>query len=140
MVQDIKYADIKVGDCATFTKTVSETDVVTFAGISGDFNPVHVNVEFAKQSLFGERVAHGILTASFISTVLGTTLPGANTLYLAQELKFTAPVKIGDTITAEVEVVEKVDAKKVLRLKTRCLNQHGQVVIDGVATVKKVEN
>ncbi len=137
MVQDVKFADIKVGDKASMAKTVTEYDVYTFAGVSGDFNPVHINAEFAKTTMFKERIAHGMLSAAFISALLGTTLPGANTIYLAQELAFKAPVKIGDTVTATVEVIEKIEAKNRLILKTTVTNQEGTLVIDGKATVMK---
>lgn len=106
------YEDIQIGDKASFTKTISESDIYQFAGITGDYNPVHINSEYANQSVFKERVAHGILTAGFISAVLGTKLPGTDTIYLSQNLDFKAPVKIGDTVTAEVEVLEKKDRKK----------------------------
>lgn len=135
----MKYADIKIGDKASFSKTISEADIYAFAGISGDFNPVHINEEFAKTSLFKTRIAHGFLGASLISTVLGTQLPGPNTIYLSQELKFKAPIKIGDTITAECEILEKTDPKKILKIKTTVRNQTGTAVIDGVATVMKYE-
>ncbi|WXJ94941.1 hypothetical protein MCACP_14230 [Neomoorella carbonis] len=134
-----RYEEIQVGDKATFSKTVTEADVYGFAGITGDFNPVHVDAEFAKNSLFKERVAHGILTAGFISAVLGTQLPGINTIYLKQELEFTAPVKIGDTVTAEAEVLSKRDDKKLITLKTTVTNQRGEVVVKGQALVKKVD-
>lgn len=137
MIQDIPFADINVGDKASMSKTISEYDVYTFAGLTGDFNPVHVNAEIAKDSPFKERIAHGMLTASFISAVLGTTLPGANTIYLGQELSFKAAVKIGDTITASVEVIEKIQAKHRLIFRTLVTNQHGKIVIDGKATVMK---
>ena len=137
MAQDIKFADIKVGDKASLSKTVTEYDVYTFAGVTGDFNPVHVNAEFAKQTMFKERIAHGMLSAGFISAVLGTTLPGINTIYMGQELSFKAPVKIGDTVTATVEVIEKIEAKNRLILKTTVTNQDGVVVTDGKATVMK---
>lgn len=137
MIQDVQFVDIKVGDKASMSKTVSEYDVYTFAGLTGDFNPVHVNAEFAKTSMFKERIAHGMLSAGFISAVLGTTLPGANTIYLGQELAFKAAVKIGDTVTATVEVIEKIEAKNRLILKTVVTNQHGTIVIDGKATVMK---
>ncbi|MBI4833834.1 MAG: MaoC family dehydratase [Planctomycetes bacterium] len=133
----MKYADIKIGDKASFSKTISEADIYTFAGVSGDFNPVHINEEFAKNSLFKTRIAHGFLVGSFISTVLGTQLPGPNTIYLAQDLKFKAPVKIGETLTAECEVLEKNDEKKILKLKTTVRNQSGVPVIEGTATVMK---
>ena len=131
------YEEIKIGDKASFTKTISESDVYQFAGITGDFNPVHINSEFANQTIFKERIVHGILTAGFISAVLGTQLPGSDTIYLSQKVDFKAPVKIGDTVTAEVEVLEKKDSKKIIRLRTIVKNQLEQIVIDGEAVVKK---
>jgi 3-hydroxybutyryl-CoA dehydratase len=122
------------GDSASFSKTITETDVVLFAGITGDLNPVHIDAEFAARSRFGGRVAHGMLTAAFISTVLGMRLPGSGTVCLEQTLRFRRPVMIGDTITATVEVLE-VDEWRRVRLATRCCNQHGETVLDGIATV-----
>lgn len=136
-MQELTYNDINVGDQASFSKTISESDIYQFAGITGDFNPLHVDKEFARESIFKERIAHGILTSGFISTVIGTQLPGINTIYLSQNLKFLAPVKIGDTIIAEVKVLEKIDQKKIIRLHTSVKNQHGKTVIDGEATVMK---
>jgi 3-hydroxybutyryl-CoA dehydratase len=133
----LKYEDIKVGDVAEVSKTISEYDVYAFAGITGDFNPVHVNDEFAKDSIFKYRIAHGMLTASFISTVLGTKLPAENTIYLSQNLKFTFPVYFGDTITAKVEVIEKIDEKRIIKLRTTVCNQRGTTVVDGDAVVIK---
>ncbi len=138
MVNDRPFEEIQVGDRASFTKTISEADIYGFAGITGDFNPVHVNEEYAKQSRFKKRIAHGMLTASFISTVLGTDLPGANTIYMSQEVKFTAPVYIGDTLTAEAEVVEKREDKRILTLKTTVVNQDGKTVVDGQAKAMKM--
>lgn len=137
MACDVKYVDIQVGDKASMSKTVTEYDVYTFAGVTGDFNPVHINEQFAKTTMFKGRIAHGMLSAGFISAVLGTELPGVNTIYLAQELAFKAPVKIGDTVTATVEVIEKIDAKNRLVMKTIATNQDGIVVMDGKATVMK---
>lgn len=137
MIQDVQFADIRVGDKASLSKTVTEYDVYGFAGITGDFNPIHINAEFAKQTMFQERIAHGMLSAGFISAVLGTSLPGINTIFLGQELAFKAPVKIGDTLTATVEVLEKREAKNHLILKTIVTNQNGKVVVDGKATVMK---
>lgn len=131
------YEEIQIGDKASFTKTVSESDVYQFAGITGDYNPVHINSEYANQTVFKERVAHGILTAGFISAVLGTKLPGTDTIYLSQNLDFKAPVKIGDTVTAEVEVLEKKDRKKIIRLRTIVKNQLDVIVVDGEAVVMK---
>lgn len=125
--------DINIGDIAEFTKTVSETDVYNFAGVTGDFNPAHINEEYAKNTFFKKRIAHGMLSAGFISTVLGTKLPGEGCIYMKQELKFLAPVYLGDTITARVEVLEKKSEKNRITLKTTCSNQDGVIVIDGVA-------
>ena len=126
---------IQVGDFATFSKTISESDVYMYAGIRGDLNPAHVNQVEAEKGMFKERIAHGMLTASFISTVLGMHLPGPGTIYLGQELSFKRPVKFGDTIEAKVEVIEKIEEKNRLILRTTCTNQHGEIVIDGKATV-----
>lgn len=137
MVQDIKFADLKIGDKASMSKTVTEYDIYTFAGVTGDFNPVHVNAEFAKQTIFKERIAHGMLSAGFISAVIGTALPGANAIYMGQELRFLAPVKIGDTVTATVEVIEKIEAKSRVILRTTVTNQDDVLVVDGKATMLK---
>lgn len=126
------YNEINIGDSASFTKTISETDVYLFAGISGDLNPAHINETYAQGTFFKGRIAHGILCSSLISTVMGMQLPGPGTIYLRQELNFTAPVRIGDTITARVEVIEKLEKNK-LRMRTTCTNQNGVVVIDGEA-------
>lgn len=137
MVDDIAFADIRIGDRSSMSKTISEFDVYGFAGITGDFNPVHINEEYAKTTCFQGRIAHGMLAAGLISAVLGTALPGAQTIYLNQELAFLSPVKIGDTITATVEVLEKVEAKHRLILRTTVVNQAGKTVIDGKAVVMK---
>lgn len=126
---------LAVGDFAEFTKTVSESDVYLFAGVTGDFNPAHVNATYAEQTFFKKRIAHGMLAAGFISTVLGTRLPGPGTIYLRQELKFTAPVYMGDTITARVEVSAIDAVKNRLTLRTFCINQEGKTVLDGEAVV-----
>ena len=134
-VAERAYDDIELGETASITKMISEADVVNFAGIIGDFNPLHVNPEYAKNSMFGARICHGMLTASFISTLVGCGIPGRNGLYLSQNVKFVKPVKIGDTITATAEVIEKIDAKQRIVLSTVIKNQRGEVVIDGQATV-----
>ncbi|PKN35187.1 MAG: enoyl-CoA hydratase [Deltaproteobacteria bacterium HGW-Deltaproteobacteria-19] len=126
---------MKVGDAAEFAKTVSETDVYLYAGISGDFNPAHLNQAYAEKTFFKGRIAHGMLSAGFISALLGTRLPGPGTIYLRQELNFLAPVRMGDTITARVEVTELIPEKNRARLKTTCRNQDGTVVLDGEAVV-----
>ncbi len=126
---------IQVGDSASFTKTVTEADVILYAGISGDFNEAHINAEAAKKGMFGQRIAHGMLSAGFISNVLGNQLPGPGTIYMGQELRFTKPVFIGDTITATVTVTERIVEKNRLKLETVCTNQRGETVITGTATV-----
>lgn len=125
---------IKIGDSASFTKTITESDVYTYAGITGDLNPAHINEVEAGKGIFKTRVAHGMLTAGLISAVLGMQLPGPGTIYLGQELKFTKPVYFGDTITAKVEVAEIVK-EKILKMKTICTNQKGEIVLEGMATV-----
>jgi len=137
MVVERSFEEIKVGDKASFSKTISEADIYAFAGVTGDFNPLHVNEVVAARSRFKKRIAHGLLSVSLISTVLGTALPGAGTIYLSKEVNFKAPVYIGDTLTAEVEVLEKKEAKKILVFKTIVVNQEGKLVIDGRATVIK---
>jgi len=137
MVQDIKFADLKIGDKASMSKTVTEYDIYTFAGVTGDFNPLHIDAEYAKTTIFKERIAHGMLGAGFISAVIGTALPGANSIYMGQELKFLAPVKIGDTVTATVEVIELIEAKSRVILRTTVTNQNGVLVTDGKATMMK---
>ena len=126
--------DYEVGQAGEFTKTVTEADVVMFAGITGDFNPAHIDQVAAEKGRFGGRIAHGMLSASFISTVLGTRMPGPGTIYLSQSLRFTAPVMIGDTVTARVEVAE-VMPKRRLRLTTTVVKQDGTSVVEGEAVV-----
>jgi len=126
--------DLAVGMSAVFGKTVSEADIVAFAGVSGDTNPIHLHDGFAKTTRFGERIAHGMLGGSFISTVIGTKLPGPGSLYVSQSLNFRAPVKIGDTVTARVEVLEIDATRRRVRLKTEC-HCGDTVVIDGEAVV-----
>jgi 3-hydroxybutyryl-CoA dehydratase len=127
--------ELAVGDSSQFSKTVSETDVYLFAGITGDFNLAHIDEEYSRKTYFGTRIAHGLLSAGFISTVLGTRLPGPGTIYLRQELTFLGAVKIGDTITARVEVTEIDAAKGRVKLLTTCDNQEGKRVLTGEAVV-----
>jgi 3-hydroxybutyryl-CoA dehydratase len=128
-------AELSIGDSAQFSKTVTETDIYLFAGITGDFNPAHVDEAYSRKTYFGTRIAHGLLSAGFISTVLGTRLPGPGSVYLRQELTFLGAVKIGDTITARVEVTEIDAVKGRVRLLTTCDNQEGQRVLTGEAVV-----
>ena len=129
------FSELTVGQSAEFTKTVTETDIVMYAGITGDFNPMHVNEEYARQSLFSARIAHGMLTAGYVSAVLGMKLPGEGSIYMSQTLRFTQPVRIGDTITARIEVIELFPEKKRVRLATTCRNQDHDLVLDGEALV-----
>jgi len=126
---------LQVGDVAEFAKTVSETDIYLYAGITGDFNPAHVNEEYAKNTFFKTRIAHGMLTAGLISAIIANQLPGPGTIYLKQELNFLAPVRIGETITGRVEVIEINVEKNRVRLKTTCSNQDGVIVISGEGLV-----
>ena len=126
---------LKVGDTARIQKTISETDVYLYAGITGDLNPAHVNEEYAKNTFFKTRIAHGMLTAGLISTVLGNKLPGAGSIYLRQSVNFLAPVHFGDTITAQAEVSEIDLEKNRVKLKTTCMNQEGTIVLDGEAII-----
>ncbi|WP_430883471.1 MaoC family dehydratase [Fusibacter sp. JL216-2] len=127
--------EITMGEKASFQKTITESDVYMYAGITGDLNPVHINDEHAKASMFKERIAHGMLTAGFISAVLGLQLPGPGTIYMSQSIRFTAPVRIGDTVKAEAEVIEIIEEKNRITLKTVCTNQRGEEVLVGQAMV-----
>ncbi|HNY65946.1 MAG TPA: MaoC family dehydratase [Deltaproteobacteria bacterium] len=126
---------LQVGDFAQFAKTITEADIVLFAGITGDLNPAHINEAYAANTFFKTRIAHGILLAGFISSVIGMQLPGPGTIYIRQELNFTAPARIGDTITARVEVSEINREKNRIILKTTCINQNSEMVLDGQALV-----
>jgi 3-hydroxybutyryl-CoA dehydratase len=126
---------IKVGHAAEMSKTVSESDVYLFAGITGDFNPAHVNEAYAGKTFFKRRIAHGLLSAGFISAVIAGKLPGPGSVYISQSLDFLAPVYIGDTVTARVEALEVNVEKNRLTLRTTCTKQDGTVVIDGKAVI-----
>ncbi len=127
---------VTVGHKVTFTKTVSDDDVVMFAKVTGDDQPLHLDDAFAARTRFKKRIAHGMLSAGFISAALGTKLtPDAVVVYLSQQLRFRLPVAIGDTITAEVEVTAIDEEKRIVTLRTDCVNQHGEAVVKGEATV-----
>lgn len=126
---------LQVGDRAEHSKTISESDVYLYAGITGDFNPAHVNEAYARATAFKTRIAHGMLPAGLISAVLANQLPGPGTIYIGQTLAFLAPVRIGDTITASAEVIEIDREKKRVRLKTICRNQDDRPVLEGEAVV-----
>jgi 3-hydroxybutyryl-CoA dehydratase len=127
--------ELQIGERAEFTKTISESDVYLYAGVTGDLNPAHIDEEYAKRTFFKTRIVHGMLLGGLISGVLGNKLPGPGTIYLSQHLEFLGPVRIGDTITASVEISEIMTAEKRVRVKTTCVNQEGKKVLDGEAVV-----
>ena len=131
----MNYDQITIGDSAAFSKTLSESDIYLFAGITGDLNPAHVNSVTAGEGMFKQRIAHGMLSASFISTVLAMHLPGPGTIYVSQEVQFRAPVFIGDTLTARAEATEKLEERRWVKFHTTVTNQHDKVVVDGHAVV-----
>ena len=133
----MNFNEFKIGMKDSVSKTVTEADVIMYAGITLDTNPAHLNEEHAKNTIFKKRIAHGMLTAGFVSAVLGTKLPGEGSIYLGQELKFTAPVYMGDTITAEAEIIELIPEKNRVILRTTCVNQDGKMVLDGKAKIMK---
>ncbi len=128
------FEELEVGMSGTYAKTITETDIIMFAGMSGDNNPVHLNHEFASLTMFEGRIAHGMLSAGFISTVLGTKMPGPGCIYLSQNLKFKAPVRANDTVTAKVTITKLVPEKRFVEMETIC-TVGGKPVITGDALV-----
>jgi acyl dehydratase len=128
------YDEIQVDDSATFERTLTEKELVLFAAVSGDVNPVHLDPEFAKTTMFGEQIAHGMWSGSLISAALATVLPGPGTIYLGQELSFRLPVKLADTLTVTLTVKEKLSKNRVI-MDTLVTNQDGKKVVVGTATV-----
>lgn len=126
---------LKIGDTASRTKIVTDADILAFAQASGDTNPVHLDDTYAAATRFGRRIAHGMLTASVISAILGNDLPGPGTVYMSQTLTFKAPVYIGDEITATVEVIAYRENRGITTLRTTCTNQSGTLVLEGEAVV-----
>ncbi len=137
MSAHIKYffKDIFLGQTAEYDKQVTDEDVRKFADVSGDYNPIHLDEDFAQNSMFGGRIAHGILTASHISAVIGYIFPGPGWIYLSQSLQFRAPVKIGDTVHTSVEVTDTISEKNIVELSTIC-KVGDTVVLKGTATIK----
>jgi 3-hydroxybutyryl-CoA dehydratase len=133
MTQGKSIRELKIGDSAQISKKIAETDINDFARVTGDFNPLHLDQAYAEKTIFKGRIAHGLLSMGLLSTILGNILPGHGTIYLSHEVKFLAPVRIGDTITARVEVIELLPEKNRAKFKTTCTNQDGKVVVDGVA-------
>lgn len=136
----MRFEELRQGMSAERAHPVTESDVLQYAALTGDRNPIHIDEAAARQSLFGTRIAHGMLSAAFVSAVLGMELPGAGTIYLSQTLRFTKPVKFGDTITARVEIIEIIPSKRRIRLKTICVNQAGETVLDGEAVMMSPAN
>jgi len=129
-----QFEELSEGMSAAFARTVTEADILAFAGVSGDTNPVHLNEELASATMFGGRIAHGMLSASYISTVFGTKLPGPGCIYLSQSLKFKAPVKIGDTVVARVTVKSLIPEKRKALFDTVC-TVGDKVVLSGEAEI-----
>ena len=128
------FEDLQVGTTASFSKTVTDADIVLFAGVSGDTNPVHIDEEYASATMFKGRIAHGMLTAAFLSAVLGARMPGPGAVYLSQSLRFRAPVRIGDTVRATATVTALDAKRRRATLETIC-TVAGKVVVDGEAVV-----
>lgn len=128
------YEALEVGQKATYSKTVGEKDIQLFAAMSGDRNPVHLDAEFAAGTMFKERIAHGMFSGALISAAVACTLPGPGTIYLGQTMKFTRPVKFGDTLTVQLEILEKLPKFRV-RIGTRVVNQRDEIVVDGEAEI-----
>lgn len=128
------YDALEVGQTASYSKTVSERDVQLFAEVSGDHNPVHLDAAYAAETMFKERIAHGMFSGALISAAVACELPGPGTIYLGQSMRFTAPVKLGDTLTVRLEVLEKLPKFRV-RMATRVFNQNDELVVDGEAEI-----
>jgi 3-hydroxybutyryl-CoA dehydratase len=135
MIEGKSIQELKNGDSGCLSKTVTEAELDHFARATGDFNPVHFDQAYAEKTPFKGRIAHGMLSIGFISAVFGNLFPGPGTIYLSQEVSFLAPVRIGDTITAKVEVLEIIPEKNRVKFKTTCTNQSGQEVVRGSAWV-----
>ena len=134
MMRTYGFEDLDLGQCASLMRTVMEVDVIGFAQVSGDNNPIHLSDDYAASTKFGQRIAHGMFTASLISAVIGTQMPGPGAVYLSQTLRFLGPVKIGDVVTAIVEVAEKIEKGRRVRLDCRCVVD-GRAVLEGEAWV-----
>ena len=133
----MEFENLKIGMKESISKTITETDIILYSGISLDCNPVHLNKEYAEASRCKKRIAHGMLTAGLISAVLGTKLPGEGTIYLEQNLKFKQPVYLGDTITATCEIIDIIKEKRKVILSTICINQDEKIILTGEAKVMK---
>jgi 3-hydroxybutyryl-CoA dehydratase len=136
-VAERAYESVAIGDCETFSKTITEADILAFANISGDHYALHVDADYAKGTRYGQRIAHGLLSASLLSTVNALLMGEPGGIYVEQNLRFVRPVFIGDTLTARAEVIELLPAKRRFRARTIVSNQHGKAVIEGDALLQK---
>lgn len=134
-LQSYTFDELPVGKKATYTRTITEQDIALFAVVSGDLNPLHLDPEFAKTTMFGERIAHGMMTGAIISAALVMALTGPGAIYRSQSLRFRRPVKIGDVITVHLEITDRNEAKKILTIDCDCVNQNGDSVALGVAEI-----
>jgi len=134
-ISNYTYDEISIGQTASYSRTIGEKEIILFAAATGDVNPVHLDAEFAAGTLFKERIAHGMLTGGIISAALALVLPGPGTIYLGQSLRFQRPVKLGDELTARLQVSAKRDDKKIVTLDCEVLNQHGKTVANGTAEI-----
>ncbi len=134
-LSNVTYDEIEIGQTACYTKTVEERDLQLFAAVSGDANPLHLDEAFAATTVFGGRIAHGMLTGAYISAAIAMQLPGPGTVYLGQSLRFRLPVKIGDTLSVQLEVTEKRDRRKTVTLECKVFNQNEKMVASGTAEV-----
>jgi len=133
MAEGKSIHELKIGGSAQISKTITEGDIELYARATGDFNPIHLDQAYAEKTMFKGRIAHGILSLGLLTNVLGNILPGHGTIYLSQEIRFLAPVRIGDTLTARIEVIELIPEKNRAKFKTTCINQEGKEVADGIA-------
>lgn len=133
------YDELEVGQTASYSKTVEERDILLFAALSGDHNPVHLDAEYAAGTMFKERIAHGMFSGALISAAVACTLPGPGTIYIGQTMSFTRPVKFGDTLTVRLEILEKLPKFRV-KIATRVFNQNDDLVVDGVAEILAPRN
>ena len=133
-VTNTPYETLEVGQTASYSKIVEERDIQLFASMSGDYNPLHLDAEYAKETIFKERIAQGMLSGALISAAIACELPGPGTVYIGQQMSFQKPVKIGDALTVRLEILEKLPKLRV-RIATRVFNQSDDLVVDGEAEV-----
>ncbi|MFD2228716.1 MaoC/PaaZ C-terminal domain-containing protein [Alkalimarinus sediminis] len=133
-LENITYDELNIGDSATYTRTLTEEELVLFAAVSGDVNPVHLDKDYASKSLFKERIAHGMWSGALISAALATVIPGPGTVYLEQSLNFKRPVKLEDTLTIKLTVLRKEERSRVV-FECEAINQEGNIVVTGEAKV-----